>query len=169
MSEAGKVLYPGAKKVKQVVTEAIVGVYGYGASVTGYIRMSVLTISDDLLLANSIADFCNKHPDLAVDISLENTFVDLIQGGYDLVIRTARLDDSYLIARHLIDSQWVVCAIPSYQSSAGKSLAPQNLVRYNGLQYENQVTKACEWEFKGDPDNYIIKVSGNFSTNYLGA
>ena len=95
MSEAGKVLYPGAKKVKQVATEAIVGVYVYGASVMGYIRMSVLTISDDLLLSNSIADFCNKHPDLTVDISLENTFVDLIQGGYDLVIRTARLDDSY--------------------------------------------------------------------------
>ena len=163
-------IYGGNQEnVKQVATKAIDGVYGYGASVTGYIRMSVQTISDDLLLANSIADFCNKHPDLTVDISLENRFVDLIQGGYDLVIRTARLDDSYLIARHLIDSQWVIFTVPSYLSSAGKSLAPQNLVRYNSLQYANQVTRACEWEFKGDPDNYIIKVSGNFSTNHLGA
>jgi len=169
LSEAGKVLYQGAKNVKQAATEAIDAVYGYGESVTGHIKMSVPTISGDLLLANAVSEFCSKHPGFTVDMTLENAFVDLIEGGYDLVIRTARLDDSNLIARHLIDSQWVICAAPTYISRAGKPQIPEDLVRFNCLQYAYQTTGASEWEFKGINENYMLKVSGNFSTNNAGA
>lgn len=169
LSEAGKVLYQGAKNVKQAAAEAIDAVYGYGESVTGHIKMSVPTISGDLVLANSVAEFCNMHPGFTVDMSLKNSFVDLIEGGYDLVIRTGHLGDSNLIARHLIDSQWVICAAPEYINKAGKPITPQDLVNHNCLQYAYQTTGASEWEFKGDDKKYMIKVTGNFSTNNAGA
>ena len=169
LSEAGKVLYQGAKNVKQAATEAIDAVYGYGESVTGHIKMSVPTISGDLLLANCVAEFCVANPGFTVDMSLENSFVDLIGGGYDLVIRTALLEDSNLIARHLIDSHWVICAAPAYIARAGIPISPEDLVNHNCLQYAYQTTGASEWEFKGDKENYIIRVTGNFSTNNAGA
>jgi DNA-binding transcriptional LysR family regulator len=169
LSEAGKVLYQGAKNVKQAAAEAVDAVYGYGESVTGNIKMSVPTISGNLLLANSVAEFCNLHPGFTVDMTLKNSLVDLIEGGYDLVIRTAHLGDSNLIARHLIDSQWVICAAPSYIARKGKPTTPEDLVNHNCLQYAYQTTGASEWEFKGDKENYLIRVAGNFSTNDAGA
>ncbi|MGB5444878.1 MAG: LysR family transcriptional regulator [Psychromonas sp.] len=169
ISEAGKVLYQGAKNVKQAALEAIDSVSGYGENVSGHVKMSVPSISGDFILADAVAEFCSMHPDLTVDMSLENAFVDIIKGGYDLVIRTGTLIDSSLIARHLIDSQWVICAAPAYIKRFGKPMTPKDLVNHNCLQYAYQTTGASEWEFKGINGNYIVTVAGNFSTNNAAA
>ena len=165
LTEAGKALTSGAKNVKQAAQEAMDAVSGFGENVSGHIKMSVPSISGDLILADAVAEFCNLHPGLSVDMSLDNRFVDLVEGGYDLVIRTGYLEDSSLIARHILDSQWVVCASPSYIARNGKPIEPQDLTLHNCLQYAYQTTGASEWEFKSEQSNYIIKVSGSFSTD----
>ena len=66
---------------------------------------------------------------LTVDMSLDNRFVDLVEDGFDLVIRTGYLEDSSLIARHILDSQWVVCASPSYIAKKQQTDAPS---RFSG-------------------------------------
>lgn len=165
LTEAGKALLAGAKNVKQAAQEAMDAVSGFGERLSGHIKMSVPTISGDLILADAVAEFCNMHPGLSVDMSLDNRFVDLIAGGYDLVIRTGYLEDSSLIARHILDSQWVVCASPSYIAKNGKPLQPQDLSNHNCLQYAYQTTGASEWEFKRSSGNYIVRVDGSFSTD----
>ncbi|HCM0792065.1 TPA: LysR family transcriptional regulator [Vibrio parahaemolyticus] len=165
LTEAGKVLLHSAKNVKQATQEAMDAVAGFGENVSGHIKMSVPTISGDLILADAVAESCNLHPGLTVDMSLDNRFVDLVADGYDLVIRTGYLEDSSLIARHILDSQWVVCASPSYIAKNGKPIEPIDLTSHNCLQYAYQTTGASEWEFKSDEGNYIVRVSGCFSTD----
>ncbi|MGP8305811.1 LysR family transcriptional regulator [Vibrio sp. YIC-376] len=165
LTEAGKVLLNSAKNVKQATQEAMDAVAGFGENVSGHIKMSVPTISGDLILADAVAEFCNLHPGLTVDMSLDNRFVDLVADGYDLVIRTGYLEDSSLIARHILDSQWVVCASPSYIAKNGKPIEPIDLTRHNCFQYAYQTTGASDWEFKSDEGNYIVRVSGSFSTD----
>ena len=165
VSEAGKVLYQGAKNVKQAAIEAVDAVSGYGEKVSGHVKMSVPTISGDLLLADAVAEFCTLHPGMTVDMSLNNRFVDLVEDGYDLVIRTGYLEDSSLIARHILDSQWVICAAPSYIGRLGRPMEPEDLVDHNCLQYAYQTTGAAEWQFIGEQGNYILHVKGNFSTD----
>lgn len=82
-------------------------------------------------------------------MSLDNRFVDLVEGGYDLVIRTGYLEDSSLIARHILDSQWVVCASPAYIARNGKPLKPEDLARHNCLQYAYQTTGRPIGNLKG--------------------
>lgn len=165
LTEAGKALNHNAKSVKQAAQVAMDSVAGFGESISGRIKMSVPCISGELVLADAVAEFCNLYPDLKIDMSLDNRFVDLVDGGYDLVIRTGYLEDSSLIARHIIDSQWVVCASPSYLSRCGRPLKPQDLSGHNCLQYAYQTTGATDWAFKGPSGNYIVKVSGSFSTD----
>ncbi|MGF1777657.1 LysR substrate-binding domain-containing protein [Vibrio nomapromontoriensis] len=170
LTEAGKALLHSAKNVTHATMEAAASVSGFGENISGHIKMSVPTISGDLILADAVAEFCNMYPGLSVDMSLDNRFVDLVDGGYDLVIRTGYLEDSSLIARHILDSQWVVCASPSYIAKNGKPLKPHDLTQHNCLQYAYQTTGASDWEFKaGQSGNEIIKVSGSFSTNNAGA
>ncbi|MGF1697135.1 LysR family transcriptional regulator [Vibrio lamellibrachiae] len=165
LTEAGKALLHGAKNVKLATQEAMDAVSGFGENISGHIKMSVPTISGDLILADAVAEFCDMHTGLSVDMSLDNKFVDLVDGGFDLVIRTGYLEDSSLIARHILDSQWVVCASPSYIAKNGKPLQPKQLAEHNCLQYAYQTTGASEWEFKGTKGNYIVRVSGSFTTN----
>lgn len=165
LTEAGKAMMASANNVKQATQEAMDAVAGFGENISGQIKMSVPSISGDLILADAVAEFCNMHPGLSVDMSLDNRFVDLVAGGFDLVIRTGYLDDSSLIARHILDSQWVVCASPSYIARNGKPLKPEDLANHNCLQYAYQTTGASDWEFKGRSGNYIVKVAGTFSTD----
>ncbi|CAE6931213.1 Transcriptional regulator [Vibrio sp. B1REV9] len=165
LTEAGQALLHSAKNVKQATQEARDAVSGFGENISGHIKMSVPTISGDLILADAVAEFCNMHPGLTVDMSLDNRFVDLVSGGYDLVIRTGYLEDSSLIARHILDSQWVVCASPSYIAKNGKPIQPLDLIAHNCLQYAYQTTGATDWQFKGKEGNYIVKISGSFSTD----
>lgn len=165
LTEAGKVLLNSAKNVKQATQEAMDAVAGFGENISGHIKMSVPSISGDLILADAVAEFCNLHPGLTVDMSLDNRFVDLVADGYDLVIRTGYLEDSSLIARHILDSQWVVCASPSYIAKNGKPIEPIDLTRHNCFQYAYQTTGASDWEFKSEEGNYIVRVSGSFSTD----
>lgn len=148
LTEAGKVLLHSAKNVKQATQEAMDAVAGFGENVSGHIKMSVPCISGDLILADAVAEFCNLHPGLTVDMSLDNRFVDLVADGYDLVIRTGYLADSSLIARHILDSQWVVCASPSYIAKNGKPIEPIDLTTHNCLQYAYQTTGATDWSLK---------------------
>ncbi|MFW7526029.1 LysR family transcriptional regulator [Vibrio ostreicida] len=165
LTEAGKALTLGAQNVKQAAQEALDAVSGFGENITGHIKMSVPSISGELVLAEAVAEFCNLHSGLSVDMSLDNRFVDLVNDGYDLVIRTGYLEDSSLIARHILDSQWVVCASPSYIARKGKPPIPKALVSHNCLQYAYQSTGATDWEFKSHDHHYMVKISGAFSTD----
>ncbi|PVZ84884.1 LysR family transcriptional regulator [Serratia sp. S1B] len=169
LSEAGKTLYQGAKNVKAAALETFDAVAGYGEKLTGHLRMSVPTISGELLLADAVAEFCQQHPGLTVDMSLDNRFVNLVEEGFDLVIRTSIMDDSNLIARHILDSQWVICAAPAYVRRFGIPLEPHDLLTHNCLHYLYQSTGASEWAFKGKHGHYLLSVSGNFSTDNAGA
>ncbi len=60
---------------------------------TGAIRMSVPTISGELLLSER-GGICALHPNLKVEMRLENRFVDLVEEGIDLAIRTGTMPDS---------------------------------------------------------------------------
>lgn len=165
LTEAGQALFVKAKQVAQATQDATNSVAGFGEAIQGHIKMSVPTISGELLLADAVAEFCQMHPGLTVDMSLDNQFVDLVKDGYDLVIRTGYLEDSSLIARHFLDSHWIVCASPSYIKRYGRPATPESLVKHNCLLYSYQTTGANEWEFKGAEQNYTVKVSGSFSSD----
>ena len=84
--------------------------------------------------------FCQQHPGLTVEMSLDNRFVNLVEEGFDLVIRTGYLDDSSLIARHILDSQWVICAAPPTCVASGRRASRRDLLTHNCLRYAYQST-----------------------------
>lgn len=169
LSESGQVLYQRARLVAQSAQEAFDAVTGYSQSLQGHIRMSVPTISGELLLAEAVAEFCELHPAISVSMSLDNRFVDLIGEGYDLVIRTGHLEDSSLIARHILDSRWTICAAPEYISRRGKPRTPADLLQHNCLIYSYQESGARDWLFNRLGEVYPLRVSGNFSTDNTAA
>ncbi|MCC4264494.1 LysR family transcriptional regulator [Oceanimonas baumannii] len=169
LTEAGRVLFERAQAVAQTAQEAFDAVTGYSESLQGHIRMSVPTISGELLLAEAVAQFCELHPGITVDMSLENRFVDVVGEGYDLVVRTGHLEDSSLVARHFIDSRWTICAAPAYLSRHGKPQAPEDLLHHNCLIYSYQESGARDWLFSRYGETYSLRVNGNFSTDNSAA
>jgi len=165
LTEAGTKLLVNANMVKQITTEAISELLNDDENISGRIKMSVPTISGDLLLAQAVAQFCDIHPQMSVEMSLDNRFVSPIEEGYDVVIRTGFLDDSSLKARHIIDSQWVVCCSPQYLQKHGTPRHPHELTKHNCFVYVYQANGADTWLFNRNEETYTVKVSGSLSTD----
>lgn len=72
-------------------------------------------------LAPRWVDFQRKHPDLALDVHLEERVVDLVEEGFDLAIQPqAFIQSNTVVARPLTQSRLVVCAAPAYLQAAGE-------------------------------------------------
>jgi len=52
------------------------------------------------------------HPKLKIELVLSDDVVDLVEQGIDLALRFGVLDDSTMTARHIADSELVLCAAP---------------------------------------------------------
>ena len=165
LTEAGEILYQHAKGINNQVNDAISAVSNFSEGLTGTIKMTVPTISGELLLAEAVAEFCQLHPNLTIDMRLENEFVDLVKEGQDLAIRTGILTDSSLIAKPLIQSNWIVCCAPKYLENTDEPETPEALSTHNCLAYTYQTEGAYDWRFTQNKQEFCIKISGNFATN----
>ena len=165
LTEAGEILYRHAKDINSQVTEAFSAISNFSGGLTGTIKMTVPTISGELLLAETVAEFCQLHPNLTIDMRLENEFIDLIKEGQDLAIRTGVLNDSSLIAKSLIESNWVVCCAPHYIEKFGQPKNVEALTEHNCLAYTYQAKGAYDWYFSQGEQEFCIKINGNFATN----
>ncbi|MCZ0757985.1 LysR family transcriptional regulator [Vibrio diabolicus] len=165
LTEAGRAFFTHAKAVYQAVATAEESIVGLGKNLSGNIKVSVPTISGELILPQVINEFNQKYPDINIDMDLDNRFVDIVNERFDLAIRTGVLPDSSLIARKLVDANWIVCASPQYLAKHGIPKQPQALDKHNCLVYSYQETGACEWAFKEGDEVYQITVDGNLCTN----
>ncbi len=61
-----------------------------------------------------LKNFCHKYPDIKLNISFDDGYVDMIEQGIDVTIRTGRMEDSNLVARQLSPMDFLVCASPDF-------------------------------------------------------
>lgn len=165
LTEAGENLYIHAKNIEGQVNDAIASVSSVSQGITGTIKMSVPTISGELLLAEAIAEFCQKYPNITVDMRLENDFVNLVEEGLDLAIRTGKLEDSSLIAKPLIQSNWVVCCSPGYIEKYGAPETLDALKDHNCMAYTYQAQGSFDWRFTSKGEDVSVRIGGSFTTN----
>lgn len=165
LTEAGQILYKHAEGINRQTLSAFESINELSNDISGHIRMSVPTISGELLLADLISKFCKEFPEINVEIRLENKLVDLVEEGIDLAIRTAVLEDSSLIAKKIIQSNWVVCASSDYLNNTTPIKTLNDLNDHNCLLYDLLAEGSNDWRFTKDDKPYSINVSGNMSSN----
>lgn len=169
LTDAGQALYGKARLAREALIDAQNSVTGYGDAVQGKIRVTAPAVSSKLVLSEAIASFCQQYPEVEVELSVTNRFIDLIDDGCDLAIRTAHLEDSSLVARRLVDSHWMICASPSYLASEGRPSHPSELSQHNCLIYKYEGGGAETWQFKEANRAFSVQVNGRFQTNNLDA
>ena len=169
LTDAGRTLYNKAKIAKSAFQEAENAVTGYGEDMKGHIRITMPVVSANFIFSESIAEFCKQHPEVSVELQITNRLVDLIEEGFDLALRTAVLEDSSLIARRLIDSQWMICATPDYLKQYGIPQAPEELENHECLVYKFDNTSNNIWPLCIDGKEQLVSVHGRFHSNHLSA
>ncbi|EOD9419757.1 LysR family transcriptional regulator [Vibrio campbellii] len=127
------------------------------ASVSGELKLSVPSAFSVRLLSAPLNEFLNQHPELSVDVSVSDKFVDLVEGNVDIAIRAAYLKDSGLKARWLMDNELVYFASPNYLDKTKPIHTANDLSKHLCLTYSLS-NPSNLWRFSDGNETIKVKV-----------
>lgn len=149
LTDAGRDYYRRSRHILDSVDEADRAVSQLQQEPRGTLRIAAPTTFGALHLGRPVAEFMRRYPDVRVEMSLEDRFVDLVAGGFDLAIRIGSLPDSSLVARRFAESRMMACAAPAYLAEKGRPSAPSDLRDRDRLAF-SRASSAGDWSFTDD-------------------
>ncbi len=115
------------------------------AAPRGRLRVAVPFVLD--LLTPLLAAFMEKYPEIELDLDFNDRMVDVIEDGFDAVIRSGEVTDSRLMHVKLGDFSNLLVASPDYIARAGEPCTPSDLVNHRLLHHRFYETgKLGEWD-----------------------
>jgi DNA-binding transcriptional LysR family regulator len=130
----------------------------------GTLKVTASLAFGHLYLAPLLPELLDTFPELSIEMSLTNRFVDLIEEGLDLAIRIGSLADSRLVARRLCTNRRVLVAAPGYLKRNGKPKAIEELERHQCVRFTG-FARPSEWKLIGPDGPVTVSVSGRVTTN----
>jgi DNA-binding transcriptional LysR family regulator len=119
-------------------------VSGQGAQAKGLLRMAMSGSFARMYIIPTLSEFRTRYPQVDLDLRLSDEIHDVIEGGYDLIIRNAELADSSLMARKLATDCRIVLAAPSYLEKHGTPTTPAALSNHQCLNFNGN----NKWHFQ---------------------
>ncbi len=163
-TEAGQRFYERAKRSIEEADEAEFSARGAGANLSGRLRVSAAVSFARLHIVPAMKNFLAMHPDLVIEIVLDDRNIDLLEAGVDVALRMGTLDDSTMTARKISESRRFVVGTPAYFSAAGIPTQPKDLLDHQAIVYE-QRGGGSVWTFKRDDEEVVVAVSGRIALN----
>lgn len=114
LTDVGLVYYERCKRILEACDEANREAMEAQATARGVLRVAAPVTFGALHLGEVVAKYMESCPQVNVEVSLSDRYVDLLETGVDLAVRIGRLPDSALVARRIAACQMVVCASPRY-------------------------------------------------------
>lgn len=119
-----------AERARALLADAsdIEALFQQDQQLTGRLRVDMpVRLALDAVLP-ALPDFLAAHPGLSVELSCTDRRVDLVEEGFDCVLRVGAVHDPLLVARPLGAMRMVNVASPAYLAAHGTPATPQDLV-----------------------------------------
>jgi DNA-binding transcriptional LysR family regulator len=130
VTESGRAYYSRCVQILDDIAEANVAVGQFGAKPRGTLRVNAPMSFGLRYLAPAVPEFLARYPDVAVDLVMNDRYVDLIEEGFDVAVRGGGLlADRSHIARKIMPIRRVVCGAPEYFDQHGTPVKPDDLKR----------------------------------------
>lgn len=159
LTEAGAEFLLSAERVLDALEQAESSASRRATELSGTLRITAPMSFGTLHLAPLMSRFVEQHPELKVDLSLNDSIVDLVHDGFDLAIRIRRATDSELIGRKIASIRHLLVASPAYLKKHGTPRVPRDLKAHQGLIYANADPKTY-WQFRSPKTQALMSVTG---------
>lgn len=164
LTSEGQTYYQRCKEVLLAVQEAEAEVGSSTGEAMGRLRIGAPQTFGALHLAALWGRFAAANPKVTLDIVLSDRLVDLVEEGYDLVVRIARLSDSNLVSRKLAETRMVLCASPPYLAQHGTPTHPSELAQHDVISYTYWSTGDV-WSFEGPKGEITVRTRSRINAN----
>lgn len=131
----------------------------------GQLRVNAPMTFGTRFLSPVIAQFLKTYPDLHVELSLSDRFIDPIDEGFDVTVRIARpMRTPSLIVQELFPAPVILCAAPAYLATCLAPKTPAELAQHPCLAYGHIATDN-QWTLVGPDGEHKVTINGPLCSN----
>jgi len=158
-TEAGQAYYDYARRTVDTAEQADLVARGAGTQLTGRLRVSAATTFATLQVVPRLPAFLNAHPNLSLELILDDRVIDLIEEGVDMALRIGMPRELSLTARKLATCQRLVLGAPNYLEQSGIPSNPAELSQHSMVVHAHQRSSEM-WTFRQGASESSIRISG---------
>lgn len=167
-SASGELLY---RRIAPLFREMAVAVAEAGEAtgrMSGTLRINTLGIAARTIIAPRLSRFHEAHPDVVVDIVVDDALADIVAGRFDAGIRVGgQLEKDMVAVRLTPDLNMVAVASPEYLARRGTPKSPAELHHHACINWRLQMDgRHYRWEFKKRGQRLEVAVDGPVVTNH---
>ena len=164
LTEAGEAYYREASQLLLQLDDLDNSILDQTAAPRGLLRVSAARNFGEMILAPAIYAFLVEHPEVQLDLRLEDRFVDLVDEGIDVALRISAAQDSSLIARKIANMQHSVVASPAFIAGHGEPKSPESLRNLPCI-IDTNLSGQANWRFVDKGQTVSVHVNGPVRVN----
>ncbi|MCG8492237.1 MAG: LysR family transcriptional regulator [Sneathiellales bacterium] len=147
LTDMGQEYYIRCRQILEDAEEAERSIQQQQENPQGFLKVSAPISLNQASLVHILPEFMARYPDIRLDIDLSDRFVDVVEEGFDLVIRGGTLPDSNLVSRLLMMDEAVIIASADYLERYGTPQTPKDLVHHHAIAYSYRKNPNV-WDFQ---------------------
>jgi DNA-binding transcriptional LysR family regulator len=154
LTEAGTIYHAHCEEILVALEEADAAAASLGNKAVGLLRVSVPSTFARLHLTPALPEFLEQYPDIRLDITYTDQYINVVEQRIDVAVRIGQLTDSTLRARRLAPNIRRLVASPHYLAQAASLKMPEDLLKHRALHFS----------FLGGGDAWILERDGKEQT-----
>lgn len=163
----GQRFYEQCRRVLRL-QEEVVHDLPSGGPLRGPLRLSCPVGYGNLHVVPLLVRFLELHPQVELDLDLNDAFVDLVAQGFDLAVRIGGNSSSLYTVTEVARAEQALVAAPEYLDRRGEPTRPEQLSEHDCLLFSG-LPSGNEWTFQGPLGEERIRVGGRYRVNNSAA
>lgn len=156
-TEIGQVYYERVKVLLEERDALDASIRQTSGAPSGRLRITAPMSFGAIQLVPALLAFAEEYPGISLDVSFSDRLADLVEEGFDVAVRIGHLSDSSLIVRRLCDARIVTVAAPTYLTTHGVPLRPEELSQHTCI-IDTNFRAPHIWSFRDDTSGQNIQV-----------
>jgi DNA-binding transcriptional LysR family regulator len=162
-TEAGRIFYERAKRTIEEADEAVMAARGSASGLAGKLRVSTSVCFGRLHVIPNLSAFLAEHPDLDIELVLDDRHLDLVNEGIDVALRMGAMPDSNMTARRIAEGRRIVVASPAYLQRHGTPTSPGELISHQSVIYTRGSEPWKSWTFRKATAEVSVVLQGRLT------
>lgn len=160
-TEAGERLIVRLRPALTDVQDAVDELSGLRDKPAGRVRLLIPRLAGTTVLGPKLAKFTRDYPDVVLDITADDSRLDIVAGGFDAGIHFGEYIQKDMIAvRVSKDHRAAIVGAPAYFKSHTKPKTPHDLLRHRCINFRHGTAGVYRWEFDKGKKSLSVAVSG---------
>lgn len=167
LTEAGSEFLQRIAPALAEIDEAVEQLHRHRATPSGTLRITLPRIASAHLLEPVLGEFSRAHPQIGLELLVEDNLTDLVSRGFDAGIRLGEALEQDMVAVPVSGPlRWLLVASPDYLALRDTPRHPRDLLEHDCVRYRYTGSGAVErWEFERQGLRCDIHVDGPVTTN----